>query len=93
MKSVNLWSQKLTNYQLYIYDTIKLLRGEGLYYYEISHILNDHGFKSVRGKKFNSGIVHSTEWKIDKNLNRLTTTYFSEIKNWDIIFEEDYGDM
>ena len=93
MKSVNLWSSKLTNHQLYIYDTIKLLRDEGLFYYEISHILNQHGIKSVRNKIFSSGTVHGIERKIEKHLNRLTTTYFSEIKNWDIIFKEDYDDM
>lgn len=84
-----MWSQKLTDYQVYIYDTIKLLREEGLKYYEISDVLNRHNIKSVRGKKFTSSIVHSNEWKIEKNLNRLTTTYFSEIKDWDVIFKED----
>jgi len=52
-------------------------------------VLNRHNIKSVRGKKFTSSIVHSNEWKIERNLNRLTTTYFSEIKDWDVIFKED----
>ena len=83
----------MTDYQLYIYDTIKLLRDEGLYYYEISDVLNRHNIKSVRGKKFTSSIVHSNEWKIEKNLNQLTTTYYSEISDWDIIFKEDDNEV
>ena len=89
MKSSNLWTQKLTDKQLRIYNTIKELRKEDLKYYEISHILNEEtDWTSVRGKKFSSSGVHSCEKKIDKHFDRLTTTYYSQIKDVDITFEE-----
>ena len=89
IKSVKLWTQRLTNKQLYIYDTIKLLRKEGLYYHEISHILNEElKLKSIRGKRFSNSSVHGIEKKIGKHLDRLTSTYYSQIKDVDITFKE-----
>ena len=90
VQSSNLWTQRLTDKQLYIYNTIKLLRQEGLYYYEISHILNEElKMTTVRGKRFCGSGVHSTEMKIDKHMDRLTTTYHSQIKDIEITFEEN----
>ena len=89
MKSSSLWTQKLTDKQLYIYDTIKLLRKEGLYFHEISHILNEElKLTSIRGRKFSSSLVHGIQKKIDKHMDRLTTTYYSQIKDVEITFEE-----
>ena len=89
VKSVNLWTQRLTDKQLHLYNIIKELRKEGLKYYEISHILNtETDFTTVRGKRFSSSGVHSTEKKIGRNLDRLTTTYYSQIKDVDISFKE-----
>ena len=89
VKSTNLWTQKLSDKQLLIYDIIKELREEGLYYHEISHILNEQTeLTTIRGKKFCSSGVHSTHKKIGKHLDRLNTTYHSQIKNIEISFEE-----
>ena len=91
VKSSNLWSSKLTEKQLYIYDTIKLLRKEGLFYYEISHILNEElNLTTVRGKRFSDGGVHSCEKKIGDRIKRLTRVYFPRVEDVEFTFEDDY---
>ena len=89
VKSSNLWTQRLTDKQLLIYNIINELREEGLKYYEISHILNEEtDLTTIRGKKFCSSGVHSSHIKIGKNLDRLKSQNRSEIKDIKISFEE-----
>tara|TARA_Y100000004_G_C8679701_1_gene312799 strand:+ start:228 stop:539 length:312 start_codon:yes stop_codon:yes gene_type:complete len=88
IKSVNLWTQKLTDYQIWLYKTIKELRLNNFTYKNIEYYFNNiDKQKSVRGKILKHNHIWSMEMKIDKHYDRLTTTYNSKIEDWDLVFE------
>ena len=87
--SGSLWNSTIRNKQYKIYSEIKKLRKEGLTYKQISKNLNDRGWTTIRGKKFVSSGVHSSEWKMERRMKKMGV-YKSTIEDLEIEFDRKY---
>ena len=71
--SHQLWNTNYSPYQSYLHDRVKEFKSEGLGYRRIANKLNEEGLKTVRGKVFVGGSIHSILKKKelrDKRINQ-----------------------
>jgi hypothetical protein len=84
LKSSKLWSSPYSDYQLFLYDKIKSLLGNGWSYNRIAKHLNDNGYKTVRNRCFRSPHVHSIVKKKELRDERLEQLYDTVIQDVEI---------
>jgi len=86
LKSNQLSTTHYSDYQLFLYEKISELRGQGLEYRRISNILNEEGTLTVKGKVFINSHVHSILKKKNIREERLNKEFKTEVSK----FKLDY---
>ena len=82
LKASRLWERQYSDYQQFLYSTCVALLKQGTSYNKIADILNGHGYKTIRNKKFRSGHVHSIVKKKrlrDERLSRIYEPIIEEV--------------
>ena len=82
MTAANLWSSPYSIYQQWLFDTIKKLHEvDGLNFKQISDWLNDNGYATPRGKRFQEPHTWSIYTKKVKSIQRFARQYDHKIKD------------
>jgi len=87
--SSNLWTRKITEYQLNLFNKICDLLEDGFTFKQVSEKLNKIGFHPTRGNvgEFTPQKVWSNYSKIKKNRDKLTKIYLPTINDLRIDWE------
>jgi hypothetical protein len=80
-RSTSLNNPIYSDYQQFLFDTIADLFNKGMNHREIADWLNDQGYTTPRGKRFNNAHTHSILKKKSRSNERFNQTFPSEIKN------------
>lgn len=80
----NLSPSPYSDYQQFLYDKITELREEGLNFKQIADWLNEHNYKTPRGKKFYNAHAHSIVKKKRARDARLATRHPMKLSKFSI---------
>ena len=82
----NLWVAPYSQYQQFLFDTIKGFRKKGWNYQQIADWFNSNDYKTPRGKKFYNSSAQSIVKKKQLRDARLSKRYPPKISNFAISF-------
>ena len=88
LSSQNLWTQKYSDYQVFLYQTITDFRDKGMNDVQIANWLNDNGYQTIRGSNFRNAHVHSIAKKRRRRLDILNTEPSLSISNMNVRYSE-----
>ena len=86
VRITNLWVAPYSQYQQFLFDTIKGFRKKGWNYQQIADWFNSNDYKTIRGKKFSNSSCHSIVSKKNARDRRLSKTYPPKLSNFAISF-------
>lgn len=86
IRTTKLWIAPYSEYQKSLHDMILDMRSKGLTFTEIANHLNENGYKTTRGKRFQNAHAHSILKKKTIRDSRLKKEYEPVIENFDLKF-------
>lgn len=86
IRTTKLWVAPYSQYQQELHDLILKMRNNGHSYNVIADYLNEHGYKTARGKSFKNAHAHSILKKKSLRDERLNREYPILIEDFQIVF-------
>ena len=86
VRVTHLWVAPYSQYQQFLFVTINDLREKGWNYRQIADWLNQHDYKTPRGKMFHASHAHSIVKKKRVRESRSTQRYPPKLSNFGIRF-------